>query len=325
MNELAAFLEHIRVGEAQTYKHVTIYALHSKNGHERAYQTLDESLASKSLSVEEISEGGNVPQLKVVNTGGLPVLLIVGEELIGAKQNRVLNTSLLIPAGSEMPIPVSCVEQGRWSYRSRHFSTAATASHSQLRRMQVENVTNSLREKKARREADTSAEDLQRTELNWYDSDQRAVWGEVQRKMAAHGSHSQTAALHDAYTQNEDQLVSYLNAFTAPQAEGFLVAINGTIVGADVFDHHETLKTLWSKLLRSYLFDALEQPEKETIPLPPHQVRAFLHDLATVETSPFESVGMGKDVRIMGDTVSGSGLLWEDRLIHASVFNRTGG
>ena len=40
-----------------------------------------------------------------------------GEQLAGGKQNRVLNASILVPAKSELPIPVTCVERGRWALR----------------------------------------------------------------------------------------------------------------------------------------------------------------------------------------------------------------
>jgi ARG and Rhodanese-Phosphatase-superfamily-associated Protein domain len=37
-----------------------------------------------------------------------------GQELVGAKQNRVLNVTVLIEAESEVLLPLSCVEEGRW-------------------------------------------------------------------------------------------------------------------------------------------------------------------------------------------------------------------
>jgi len=44
------------------------------------------------------------------------------QELVGAKQNRILNTDVLVPAKSTRDVPVSCVERGRWGYKSRHFT-----------------------------------------------------------------------------------------------------------------------------------------------------------------------------------------------------------
>ncbi len=54
------------------------------------YLTLDEALAAKTATVTEVSESGSVPELYFQNEGDLPVLLLDGEELVGAKQNRVL-------------------------------------------------------------------------------------------------------------------------------------------------------------------------------------------------------------------------------------------
>src|ERR1700680_626449 len=119
MNKLADLFVNLAVGTPQTHENMAIYPLYVKNGHQRGYQTLDEALEAKTVEVLEVSEGGSVPNLAVRNTGTRPILLVIGEELIGAKQNRVLNTSLLVPAESELKIPVSCVERGRWSYRSR--------------------------------------------------------------------------------------------------------------------------------------------------------------------------------------------------------------
>jgi hypothetical protein len=48
---------------------------------------------------------------------------LAGEELVGSKQNRIVNTTMLIQAKSTPVIPVSCVEQGRWNYRSPRFSS----------------------------------------------------------------------------------------------------------------------------------------------------------------------------------------------------------
>jgi hypothetical protein len=58
----------------------------------------------------EVSAGGHVPELKVVNKGETPVLLLDGEELAGARPNRALNTTILVRGHSETIIPVTCTE-----------------------------------------------------------------------------------------------------------------------------------------------------------------------------------------------------------------------
>jgi len=85
--------------------------------------TLDEALVGGLIEVTEVSQGGAVPELKVVNTSPRMVLILDGEELVGAKQNRIVNTTILVQAQSTTVIPVSCVEQGRWHYRSPRFSS----------------------------------------------------------------------------------------------------------------------------------------------------------------------------------------------------------
>ena len=81
------------------------------------------------------SESGSVPELVVENPLAERVLLYDGEELVGAKQNRILNVSVLVEAKSTLTIPVSCVEQGRWSrtlgaFRARqpHLARGAAAA-----------------------------------------------------------------------------------------------------------------------------------------------------------------------------------------------------
>ena len=75
-------------------------------------EALDAGLAR----VEEVSEGGSVPELRFTNSAAMPILIVDGEELVGAKQNRVANLTILAPAKTTIRIPVSCVEAGRWRY-----------------------------------------------------------------------------------------------------------------------------------------------------------------------------------------------------------------
>ena len=82
------------------------------------YVLAAKAMADKTLVVEEVSREGSVPTLLVTNHLEMPVLILEGDLLIGGKQNRLSNSSVLIPKKTKMPLPVSCVEHGRWHHKS---------------------------------------------------------------------------------------------------------------------------------------------------------------------------------------------------------------
>src|SRR5271157_5138547 len=174
-------LPDILVGNPACHEALTVFPLYLNASTGVDYLLSDEAISAGSVTVEEVSEGGSVPNLLVTNKGDSRVLFLEGEELRGAKQNRVLNTSVLIAAHSKTPIPVSCVEQGRWRYRSRQFASGSSHSSSKLRHYLKASVSNSLKSGSG------------------HTSDQRAVWSEVSRQMDSLGTSSGTGAMSDTY------------------------------------------------------------------------------------------------------------------------------
>jgi len=64
------------------------------SGSAPGYLMLDEALAAGLASVTEVSVDGSVPELRLQNLAPSPVLILNGEELLGAKQNRVVNLTI---------------------------------------------------------------------------------------------------------------------------------------------------------------------------------------------------------------------------------------
>ena len=95
MAHVMDFFKEIKVGAKQNHGNMTLYCLLSADQAPVDFLTLDAALASDALSITEVTEGGSVPELKVVNKSDQKILLVDGEELVGAKQNRVLNTTIL--------------------------------------------------------------------------------------------------------------------------------------------------------------------------------------------------------------------------------------
>ena len=90
-------VQHVAFGPVSEFQNLSIVPLLSATERDVEYLTLDEALAGGWAQITEVSDAGQVSELKVVVNGDRPVLLVDGEELVGAKQNRILNLSLLVP------------------------------------------------------------------------------------------------------------------------------------------------------------------------------------------------------------------------------------
>src|SRR5262249_22326255 len=135
----------VQVGDPLRHEALAVFPLYGPGNGAAEYSLADEALAAGSVTVEEASEAGSVPTLVVTNQADALVLFLEGEELRGAKQNRVLNTSLLAAARARTPIPVSCVEQSRWRYVSPSFGHGGSHSSSKLRHVLKRSVSESAK------------------------------------------------------------------------------------------------------------------------------------------------------------------------------------
>ncbi|HEV3262019.1 MAG TPA: DUF6569 family protein [Gemmataceae bacterium] len=293
----------IEVTEPQQANGLQVFGLRWKPGDALNYATLDEALAAETLDVTEVNEGGSVPVLKVVNKSDAMVFLMAGEQLIGAKQNRVLNASIMVAGRSVLPIPVSCVEAGRWHYRSPKFSSGGSTSHGILRKMMSSDAYAGYRA------------------AGSPTSDQAKIWGEVARKLGAMGSVSPSHALHQAYEDQQMRLSDVLGQLRVPQdCCGVAFVVAGKIAGVDLFDQPATLAKLFPKLLRAYALDALEAADPQAAPASATAVKEWLGTAAGAKAEPFKSPGLGYDVRLEGAGVVGAGLLVEEHPVHAELF-----
>jgi hypothetical protein len=129
----------LTMGDPVRHGPLTMIPLLGSEAKDPGWLTLVE--AGDAVTVTEVSEAGTVPFLRVTNDTEQPVLLLDGEELLGAKQNRVLNTTILVTARSTVVIPASCVEQGPWAYRSQRFGSAGTTLFASLRAKKAARVS----------------------------------------------------------------------------------------------------------------------------------------------------------------------------------------
>jgi hypothetical protein len=305
-----AYLKQMELGEPVQHENMTIFPLFTAANHSPEYITLAEALERQSLAIAEVSTGGSVPEVKVTSSANLPVLLLEGEELAGAKQNRVLNTSILLRERDDTVIPVSCTEQGRWAYTSQAFVDSGHISPSKLRFAKERAVTQSLKLGLGHR------------------SDQGEVWEEVAEMMSTSDTTSPTGAMRDVYLARQREVEGYLEAFEPqPEQKGLLVLVNGEAVGLDIVSREDAYRRLHPKLVKSYAMDALleRQDGGSKDGEAAGEARRFVEAAARCEEEKFESVGHGWDHRFGAGGVVGSALTYQDKVIHMAFFQMTEG
>lgn len=296
-------LEGIKFGEIQIHNHVSVIPIISSNGSGPDYLTMKEAMEGQFLTVTEVTEGGTVPELKVINRSEKPALLLDGEELSGAKQNRVLNTTILIREKSETLIPVSCTEHGRWSYRSSHFEESGHIMSAKLRRIKNASVHENLKAMKA------------------FMSNQGAVWDEIAIQAHMNEVSPLTGAMKDVLEAKQDDLDAYLEHLPiVDNQNGLLVLVNGEVVGLDMVSRSGAFTLLYPKLIKSYIMDALTEKPVKAKETPQGKADQFLKKILQCKEQKFDSVGYGQDYRYEGKKIVGSALVHENAMIHMAFF-----
>lgn len=312
MKVLKESLRRTTIGEGRTFAGLTMFPMH-RPGRERAvdapgpaprtYVTLDEALADGTVRITEIAGGGRVPELELANAGQRPVLLLDGEELVGAKQNRILNLTVLAPARSTIVIPVSCVEQGRWRRTSLAFAAERHVMVTGARRSKFRQVSRSLAAGGGRR------------------ADQSEVWSDIARDAERYGALSDTGAMREIYCRHGRSLDAYVEAFAARTGQiGAVFALGGVVRGVEAFDHPETCAGLLPKIVRSWALEAIDAPPRAHRLPTAEDARAFLDRIAAAERTEHVSVGLGHDVRFDGHDVTGGALVVEGTVVHLCAF-----
>jgi hypothetical protein len=303
---LSGCLEGIKFGEIQAYRHVAVIPLMDGDGSGPAYLTMKEAIEGGLITVSEVSEGGHVPELKVINRADKPVLLIDGEELAGAKQNRVLNTTILLKEKSETVIPVSCTEHGRWAYRPADFEESGYMMSANLRNIKNRSVSYSL------------SSSLK------FSSDQGAVWNGISAQAAANRVSSPTGAMRDILEAKKEALDEWLEHFPyAPEQKGLLAVVNGRVLGLDMVSRADAFRMIHPKLIKSYLMDAImEKPGRGRTGIS-EKAKAFMDIIAECTEKRYDSVGYGLDFRYEGKGIVGSALIHENTAIHMAFFGIT--
>jgi hypothetical protein len=321
-NPLAAALDGVTLGPEVIVQNLTMIPLLKQQSRGTVstpdtspdYFVLDDGLSSGLVEITEVSDQGSVPNLKVVNRAAQPVLIVDGEELLGAKQNRIVNLTILVAAKSDLTIPVSCVEAGRWRRRSRAFTAAPRTQYATGRAKRMAHVSLSM--------------------LSTGDrvSDQADVWHDIAQKSSRLNASSPTSAMGAIFSTHSASVETFVSGCAAADGQvGALFAVGDAIVGFDLFDRPSTLRQMLPKLVRSVAIDAIDaaagSPSKEPRSVGQAEDRAlraqaaqFLAVTAEAPRRAIPAIGIGDDVRLTAPHIAGAALVLDDYVIHLGAF-----
>lgn len=320
-NAVAAALDAISLGSPVVVRNLTMIPLLAKQpgstagtlGTDRGgtYSLLDDAIASGAVEITEVSDQGSVPELRFLNRSARAVLIIDGEELLGAKQNRIVNLSILAAAKSDLTIPVSCVEAGRWRARSRSFTAAPRTQYATGRAKRMADVSLAMR---------ATGERL---------SNQADVWHDIaamSSRLEAESSTSAMEAIFDRHGASIDEYVAGCQPIDGQVGAMFL--IGDRVIGFDLFDRASTLASVLPKLVRGVAVDAIDlraathSSPAEGLPAErPADARAtdFLSLAASASPHVIPAIGLGEDVRLTAPGIAGAALIHEGHLVHLGV------
>ena len=294
------FVSSLEIKEAVTCNNLSVFPIFHPGAGVSAYDLLKVALEDGSAEVTEMSESGVVSELKVVNRGQRRLLIPEGEMLTGAKQDRVVNVTVLVAAFATFTLPVSCVEQGRWSHVSDNFQATHYAPHS-LRARRNESV-------RADRMSGGSGH-----------SDQGRVWADIQDTMDGMNLDSATGSLPEAYEKAESLLEQFRKKVKMPAGcRGAVVAVNNEIYGMDYYDDGDAFAKMWPVMSQSYFFEAVRRKSDGTTATKDQAVEYLDNVRASLDLSP-GTLGEGVELYVKHDTLTGSAILSDERLCHLTA------
>jgi hypothetical protein len=294
-NPVTNLLRVLSVQQPLQHRNLTLFPLTGPKGSLPTFEMLDAAIAAGQVQVRE-KGSGEVNTVRIRNTGKSHVFGMAGEIISGAKQDRMLQNDVLLPPNSAwLDVPVYCTEHGRWSGSSADFGTRSEMAAGRVRARAAQSGS------------------------------QSEVWDEVDVTRSALKVATPTQAFTKVYEDADVQQKSssYVSHFERlpelrPDAIGVALAVGGRLVCVDLFSSPHVLRQMWTKLLRSYVIDAVSVTPAGRFGA--EAVAEFLRGAARASCSSRPAVGAGALWRLSGGAVSGSALTFRQGVVHIDLF-----
>jgi len=296
----------VELGPVHRYEWLSLFPLIDRQPRHLPYELLADALEAGTVQVAEVGTG-TVPEVTVENSGETDVLVLDGEQLVGAKQNRTVSRTMILPAQATTSIPVSCMEQGRWRFSSVRFAHGGDHSPSKVRRhaREVEALCT-----KAMRAASPAM----------LAQAQGAVWSEISACSDRLGGRSSTGALDHLYELKGRDLDEWSKHFPwVDDQVGLLAFLGARPLGLDLIGGHRLYARLHKQLVRGYVMDALTAGPTRTIRVGEKTAAPFMERVKRATRTRAPTVGRG-EYRVLSGRVMGGELMDTCGLVHLSAF-----
>ena len=272
-----------RLLEPVIYENLSVFPVVSHQGVDTGgFVTLDEALASGDAQVSERGGdvlrrtrdgrpvtlpypggGASVNQLVLINRSNKPLVLLAGELISGGKQDRVIAKDRIVAPGAEpLPLDVFCVEHGRWSAGTQ-FASAKIIVHPSVRekaavdQKQTEVWAAVRGGTTARVSGDTAPAAAPQITVQNLDA---AIAGEARTESYARLYKTSSVGSRVEPFAEEVQR-RFARALKGERVVGVVVAYGGEVAWSDIFASPALFDRYWSKLLRSYVVEAMARPQ----------------------------------------------------------------
>jgi hypothetical protein len=257
-----------RISGPHAHENLAIYFVHGPSAGGQVPLTLAEAVAKGTV---QVMETGSVNELRIENTGNEQVFVQAGDMVKGGRQDRVLTVSLLLPPRSGViPIASFCVEPGRWSARGTEdptrFTTASEAmpSRGTLLIMAAPPAAGAGAPRQAGDDGQALAGETARKQRQVWDSVAK-VQADLTAGVGSHVNSLQSATslqLSLEHANLKQARAAYVAALeekglAADDVIGYVAAINGKAVSANIYPSNGLFRKMWAKQLTAVATEAI--------------------------------------------------------------------
>lgn len=299
LNKTSLFMQEPFFSDVQIFKYYEGYFIPiCSNERKKANYTTVDRNDSNLFCLHETKK---ISYLLVENLSIKPLLILNGEIFDGAMQDRVANETVLIPSKSSVEINVSCVEQGRWAYKTKAF----------------------IRGKNMFNYHSKGVKDLHNNSLKHRQpsgSVQSNVWSSISDKQRRMGVFSRTGSINDTYEKYEESLKDLREKIIEQDNQiGLLVMIPNKYIGIDLFTNGDIFNKYKERLYNSHLIELIEKVRSGRRDYR-KQIDSFMLELM-YSREVYEKKKLGEEYSIYDRTsqVSSTCLALNEDLIHLTA------